>query len=60
MDYKLFYDMVEAEERRLKEQRFSLDDYRNIEALAACYRLREYLAAKIADEVSQGKQDDDC
>ncbi len=43
----LFYDLVIREEKRLLGQDIA-EDYRLCKALASCYELQDYLAARIA------------
>ncbi len=46
--YSLFYDMIIAEQERLKRQD-ATGNYRLCKALAACYELQEYLANILAE-----------
>ncbi len=43
----LFYDLVVREEKRRQTQAVA-EDYRLCKALASCYELQDYLAARIA------------
>ena len=46
--YTLFYDLVVAEEKRIKNDSIT-DNYRLCKALAACYELQDYLANRFAE-----------
>ena len=46
--YTLFYDLVVAEEKRIKNDSIT-DNYRLCKALAACYELQDYLANRLAE-----------
>ena len=48
LQYRLFYDLIMNEQKRLKE-RDILNDYRLCKALAACYELQDYLDNRIAE-----------
>ena len=52
IDYQLFHEMVSAERERLGERLEKhldyIEDYREINALAACNELMDYLANRCA------------
>ena len=46
--YTLFYNLVVAEEKRIKNDPIT-DNFRLCKALAACYELQDYLANRLAE-----------
>ena len=54
--YTLFYDLVVAEEKRIKNDPIA-DNYRLCKALAACYELQDYLANRLAEYPEENAED---
>lgn len=54
--YTLFYDLVVAEENRIKNEAIA-DNYRLCKALAACYELQDYLANLLAGYPEENAED---
>ena len=54
IDYRLFHEMVSAERERLGERLERhldyIEDYREVNALAACNKLMAYLADRLGED----------